>query len=566
MGGVWKGDRFVSARRQRGRKAAAGILGLMVVLLLTLVQAGPAEARSRTADLSLEELVGQALAITLEGRQVTGANLMDLAEIKPGGVVLYTATGNIGTTEQVAGFAEEMQRWALRTSGIPLFVAIDQEGGWVNRIREGVTLFPGNMALGAAGAPSLAREAARDMGEELRALGINVDFAPVVDVNSNPRNPIIGSRSFGSSPREVAAFGIEAVKGYLEGGVLPVLKHFPGHGDTAVDSHLGLPLVSRDRASLESIDLRPFREAVADGAPAVMTAHIRVPALEPAPLPATFSRKILQGLLREEMGFRGVIFADSMGMGAIRKHWGAGEAAVAAFRAGVDMLIYGADPDYSREKIRRVKAALVEAVEKGEIPRERLEASVERILEAKERLGLFDDPFPGKQLSATLATPDRQALAREIARRAVTVVRNRGGVIPVGEPGPFPVLWPGGWTTTQALLERHCPMLEPVLVADELTEDAIEGIEERLSGREVVFAGCFDLFRRPAMKRLLRRLPADKLVLLSFRAPYDLMELPDAAGAVAVYSSTPPSFGALGDYLSGRLEPQGRLPVHLDLP
>lgn len=539
------------------------VVFLLLGLIALVCCAGSAAAVPSAADLSLEEQVGQVLCITLQGKAVDGANLMDLAEIQPGGVILYSAVGNIGTPAEVAAFDREMQRWALACSGVPLLIGIDQEGGRVARLREGVTLFPGNMALGATGDASLARSAAFVTGRELRALGINVNFAPVLDVNVNPENPVIGDRSFGSSPEEVARFGIAASRGYRESGVLPVVKHFPGHGDTSVDSHLGLPLVPHDRERLEKVELAPFRAAFDAGVPAVMTAHVRVPALEPEPLPATFSQKIFHDLLRDEMGFEGLVFSDSMGMGAISKGWAAGEAAVLAFHAGADMLIYGADRDYSREKVRVVRDALVAAVRNGEISRERLEKSVERILAAKKSLGLFEDPFPREEALSDLAVPENMELARLIAHRSLTVIRNREKVIPVGGEGPFAILWPERLERYLPSFRECCPLFEPLVVPRDLSAEREMEIREELSGKDVIFAGCFDLFRDPSLVRLLRGFPADKLVLLSFRSPYDLIQVPRAGAAIALYGNTPVTLEALKDFLKGEFVPTGTLPVAL---
>ncbi len=532
------------------------------VLIVLFVGIGTARAVPAVGDLSLEEQVGQVLFITLQGKTMDGANLMDLAEVRPGGVILYSAAGNIGTPTEVAAFDREMQRWSLACSGVPLLIGIDQEGGRVARLREGVTLFPGNMALGATGDASLARSAAYVTGSELRALGINVNFAPVLDVNVNPENPVIGDRSFGSSPEEVARFGIAASRGYLASGVLPVVKHFPGHGDTSVDSHLGLPLVPHDRERLEKVELAPFRAAFDAGIPAVMTAHVRVPALEPEPLPATFSQKIFHDLLRNEMGFDGLVFSDSMGMGAISEGWSAGEAAVLAFRAGADMLIYGADRDYSREKVRVVRDALVTAVKSGEISRERLEGSVQRILDVKERLGLFNDPFPKEERLAELASPESLTLARDVARRSLTVLRG-GDRLSLGEEGPFVVLWPEKRTRYLGDLRKYCPALQPLVVPEKLTAEETDALRGELSGQKILFVGCFDLFRTPGFAAFLRELPAERLVLLSFRSPYDLLQLPDAGGALAFYGNTAVSLEALNDFLGGKFVPTGVLPVEL---
>lgn len=245
-----------------------------------------------------------------------------------GGIILYSITGNIEDVEQVVSLTKEIQQTALDAGGLPLFIAIDQEGGRVLRITEGVTVFPGNMALGATGSAELAGAVAGITARELRALGINMNFAPVVDVNNNPANPVISVRSFGSSPELVSRLGRAMTVPYAAAGVLATAKHFPGHGDTDTDSHYDLPLIPHAMARLKTVELPPFQAMVDAGVPAVMTAHVLVPALAKSDeLPATMSPEVL-GYLRREMGFDGLIFNDSLGMGAITKYWGLEEATI----------------------------------------------------------------------------------------------------------------------------------------------------------------------------------------------------------------------------------------------
>ena len=301
----------------------------------------------------------------------------------------------------------------------------------MDRIRQGITIFPGNMALGAARDSELAKQQARIMAQELRALGITWNFAPVVDVNSNPANPVINIRSFGEDPQEVAALGVAMVQPYKEEGVLCTAKHYPGHGDTHVDSHVGLPLVDRPLEVLEAVDLLPFDALALAGVPAIMTAHVLVPALAPEKpeLPATLSREVLQGLRRR--GFSGLMVTDSMGMGALRQEWGTAEAALLTVEAGADVLLYGADPDSGLPVFEEVFRALLEAVQEGRISQERINESVRRILGAKVQARLLEDPFPRSRWREILETPEHIETAREIARRSVTLVRHEGGILPL---------------------------------------------------------------------------------------------------------------------------------------
>ena len=302
-------------------------------------------------------------------------------EFAVGGVILMGR--NIGTPDETAAQITQMQARA-RTLGLPpLFVATDQEGGRVQRL--GPPRYPARPTAREIGqsedAEGRARTEAASLGRELKRLGFNWDFAPVLDVDNNPDNPVIGDRSYSPDPEQVAALGVQAVRGLQEdAGILACGKHFPGHGDTDTDSHLALPRIPHSRARLEAVEMVPFRAAIDAGLGAVMTSHILFPAIDPA-LPATLSPAILTGLLRQQMGFDGLIITDDLEMRGIADHWGAGEAAVLAVEAGADMVLcchtYGTQ--------REIAAALTEAAASGRIPAARLQESQARIARAKAR-------------------------------------------------------------------------------------------------------------------------------------------------------------------------------------
>jgi len=288
-------------------------------------------------------------------------------EVGVAGLVFFDR--NLGEPAEIASLTAE----AETVAGRRLLLGIDQEGGRVCRLRRpGLTFSPAR-ALGDRDDPDLTRAVARALGTQLAALGLNVDFAPVLDVNSNPANPVIGDRAYGVEPDRVTRHGLAALAGFREGGVLPVIKHFPGHGDTSVDSHLALPVQPADRARLDRVELPPFRAALAAGAPAVMTTHILFPALDPD-LPATLSPRILDGLLRDELGFRGLIVTDCLEMQGIAGGWGPEEAAVLAVEAGADLLLVC----HTAETQRRMRDALVAAARAGRIREARLRESVAR--------------------------------------------------------------------------------------------------------------------------------------------------------------------------------------------
>ena len=516
--------------------------------------------------MSIEEKAGQVVVGFFRGPSFDDHIAEMIGSYQLGGVVLYSITGNIEDVEQVAGLVFDMQRHARKKENLPLFVAIDQEGGLVNRINKGVTVFPGNMALGATGDKELSREAARVTARELRILGINMNFAPVVDVNSEPANPIIGIRSFGSDPGLVAKMGQAMIIPYREEGVIATAKHFPGHGNTDIDSHYGLPLISQTLEELKTIELYPFRSMVEKGVPAVMSAHIEVPALEPVEgVPATLSESILEGLLRDQMGFEGVIVADSLGMGALDQHYGIVEAALSAFEAGCDILLFGADRGHEPEDQKEVIQALVDAVEAGRIKEERLDEAVRRIVTLKMNAGILHDPYPRFSDFSSLTALENVAVARRIAEKSVTLVRNYNELLPLPADGEsIPVIWPEEFSGSLDVVLQSCPALKPYTLPLDSPKELIEPLLQELSHEPLIIAASYDLHRYGEWAEMLNVLSLDKTIVIALRSPYDLLYVPDATTYVATYGDRPVSLEALCRVLTGELEPVGKLPV--DLP
>lgn len=328
---------------------------------------------SRIANMSLQEKVGQLLYIGLTENSLT-TNQQIISDLRPGGLILFSR--NFTTLDQtVAALNAYRQNSALV---LPLFVGTDQEGGRISRMPSTwATKFPTAQKVGQNSAS--ARALAKAMGDELAALGFNMDFAPVLDVNSNPKNPVIGDRSYGSTPAVVWAAGQQVMAGLQDAKVIPVIKHFPGHGDTSVDSHKALPLITADKSLLESRELKPFKDAIDALAPVVMVGHLLVPALDPDH-PASLSQSVITGLLREQWGYQELVVTDDMEMGAIAQD-NIGEAAVQAVQAGADMLLVC--HTYSQQQA--VRDALVAAVQSGRISEERLNQSLTRILALKDK-------------------------------------------------------------------------------------------------------------------------------------------------------------------------------------
>jgi beta-N-acetylhexosaminidase len=351
--------------------------------------AAPSPVQRALSGMSVEEKVGQLFMPVLYGtaadtvsgenqaRYAAGTPAKVVAKYHLGGVILFPH--NVKSTGQVVGLTNGLQRGSKK---IPLLIGTDQENGLVSRMSALMTDFPGASQIGATKDTGLSRAVAKATGEELRALGVNLDFAPVADVNVNPRNPVIGRRAFGDDPKRVATMVSAAVKGFADAKIAATAKHFPGHGDTSVDSHTGLPVIKHTKAEWERIDAPPFKAAIAAGVDAVMSAHIVFPKLDPSGDPATLSKRILTGLLREKLGFKGVISTDALNMAGVRKKYDDGEIAVRAVLAGADLLLMPND-------LPKAYKAVLGAVRSGRISRERLDQSVTRLLTLKQNRGLL---------------------------------------------------------------------------------------------------------------------------------------------------------------------------------
>jgi beta-N-acetylhexosaminidase len=353
--------------------------------------------------------VGQRFMVGFDGHTASPDVKHLIRDLGVGHVILFAR--NVAEPEQVADLVRELQSVAREARhDLPLLVAVDQEGGRVARLREPWTLWPPQRAIGRSGSEDLARRMGAALAVELKACGIRCDFAPVVDVDSNPKNPIIGDRSFGDDPDLVGRLGAALVQGLQDGGVAACAKHFPGHGDTDVDSHLALPVVEHSRSRLEEVELPPFRKAIEAGVATIMTAHVVVRELDPD-VPATLSPAIIDGLLRKQLGFEGVIVSDDLEMKAVAAHWQPGEAAVRAVRAGCDILPVCASADAQVEAIEGV----VRAVESEELRFTEMDAAGLRIRALKRRFLLpYADPDP-REARRAAGGEERIVLARQIA-------------------------------------------------------------------------------------------------------------------------------------------------------
>jgi beta-N-acetylhexosaminidase len=548
----------------------------------------PPDTRSwaeRTLDeMTVAEKAGQLMMPWLLGDfapegSVSHERVFDFIEDqKIGGVIM-----SVGTPYEVAAKLNDLQAHAE----LPLLVAADLETGAGFRMRGavhmpgnidlgGATDFPSLMALGATGGEELAYEMGRITAIEARAIGVHVPFAPVLDVNNNPDNPIINVRSFGEDPESVAEMGIAFIRGVQENGGIATGKHFPGHGDTDVDSHVGLPVILHDRARMDSVELHPFQRAIDSGMGAIMTAHISVPALNGGVRePSTLSPEVLTTVLRDEMGFDGIVFTDAMDMSAISRQHRSGEAAVRALEAGADVILMPASVSGAIEGI-------VDAVAEGRLSEERLNASVRRVLETKEELGLNEDRFVRiEDLPSSVGVPDHIDVAARIAERSITVLKNDRDLLPLAGTRSARVLSVSYRRTSDVLAGRYFnrvlretyPRLSSAEVDGDTEEDEYQGLLRRARQQAFVVVSTYVTsvnvsgeFTLPEelvdFVGQLRRTGVPHTVV-SFGNPYLITDFPDIQSYMLAWSGSEASQRAAARAMLGATPINGRIPTRI---
>ncbi|MEU0031812.1 glycoside hydrolase family 3 protein [Streptomyces sp. NPDC006335] len=567
------------------------VLAATAGVAATLAVSGTAHAdekrlRSLVSRMTLEEKVGQLFVMRVYGHSATApdqadvdANLKEIgvrtaaemiARYRVGGIIYFTWAHNTRDPHQIADLSNGIQKASLsQPRGLPVLVSTDQEHGIVCRVGEPATLFPGAMAVGAGGSREDARALGRIAGQELRALGIRQNYSPVADVNVNPANPVIGVRSFGSEAGAVAGLVAAEVAGYQGAGVAATAKHFPGHGDTAVDSHYGFPVITHSRELWEKLDAVPFRAAIRAGIDSVMTAHIQFPALDDSGDPATLSHPILTGILRGELGYDGVVVTDSLGMEGVRTKYGDDRVPVLALKAGVDQLLNPPSLDVAWK-------AVLKAVQGGELTEARLDESVLRILRLKARLRLFEQPYVSRGgVTRTVGTPAHLAAADRIGERTTTLLVNEKRLLPLsrrthrrllvvgadpaspsGTTGPptgvlAAALTELGFTAT-ALSTGTAPSAAVVAQAVAAARDV-----------DAVVVGTYNVTAAGSQKTLVEQLVATgrPVIAVAIRNPYDVARLPTVTAFLATYSWTDVELRAAARVIAGKAAPRGRLPV-----
>lgn len=501
--------------------------------------------------MDLNKKAGQLLVIGFEGKEVP-EKIKDLIHnYHIGGIILFSR--NIGTPGEVLNLTTELQQEA-RNAGYeyPLLICVDQENGVVRRLGEGFTTFPGSMTIGSTDNAENAYEIGLATGKELQAVGVNWNLAPVVDVNNNPDNPVIGVRSFSDLPEKVASFGQAIMNGMQDSGTITTLKHFPGHGDTNVDSHLDLPVVPHSMERLEKVELVPFKACISSGADVIMTAHVCFPAIERVKeKPATLSANVITKLLKERLGFNGVVITDCMEMNAISNTIGTENGSVAAIKAGADLIMIS----HTLNKQEGALKKIIQAIENGEIDEKLIDKSIERINVLKQKYLSWEN-VPTKSNLKNIKSKQHQDITYKVYRKSIKVIKNEG-IIPLSihEKRKILVISPENNKGLEVEDKKHTSSLfgkavqEYVPFADiykfppSITDKDLDELMNKLENYDTVIIGWPAALSNKKQAKVIKQLVNSKssVVVVSMRNPYNTPYLADASAIINTYEDTYPA-------------------------
>lgn len=520
-------------------------------------------------EMSLREKIGQLVFIGFPESYLTSEVKTLIEEYKVGNIILFVR--NINDFAQIYKLNKEIHRLINKATDIMPLIAIDQEGGMVTRIMEGVTFPPGNMTL-AATEPDWAYQTGKIVGTELRLLGINMNLAPVLDVNNNPYNPVIGVRSYSDNPETVSEYGLNYIRGLSETGIIATAKHFPGHGDTKLDSHHFLPTIPHDKNRLYQIELYPFRQAIRENVDAIMSAHVVFPACDNSGLPATLSKKVLTDLLRSELGFTGLIVSDCMEMKAIDNDFTTAKGALTGILAGLDMVFVSHSYQKQLETLRLLEAAVLS----GDFPMEQLDDKVNRIVRYKAKIHpmikrfFYDSTF--KKIVSSVDFKKHQQMAVTIVDASLTKVKGKdfypNAKTLLVAPDPFATTIAEDKLSSRSVVDAIRRLKLPIdtikipIVIDRSTIDEIVS-KARYYRNVVVCTYNVGINQSQAeFVRKLYRVCAD-LFVISTRNPYDIFSFPEIENYLCVYEYTPNAVNTIVKYLNKEIYPTGHLPVKL---
>lgn len=512
----------------------------------------------RLVQMSLQHKVGQMFMFTFFGSPMNQPARALIQEWQVGAVGLFKS--NLGTPEEVTRMTNSIQQALLDVGAPPAFIGVDQEGGIIAHLEQGFTRLPVPMLANASQDRELVFAYGQMVAREMRAVGINMNFAPVADLYTNRQNPIIGRRSWGAFPNQVAPMVTAYAQGLQAEGVLATVKHFPGHGDTDSDSHVTLPRLDLPLFRLLSTEFVPFQAAIDGGAGAVMVAHIYFSALEQtSDLPASLSKAIVTDLLRGQMGFEGIVMPDAMDMDAIDTVYSPAEAARRALEAGHDLIVLGAH--VSPENFRSAMQGIVDAVQAGQIPEARIDASVARILRLKQALGVLDwTPLDAGSAAQRIDLVGHQTFLEELFAGGIALARDNAELVPVTRPTAFvyPASRPSLWRACQDIAN-----LRPVGVSESPSAEEIGWALDAARRSERVIIFTLNADQNAQQQALVNALPPDKTLVIALWSPFDLLAFPQVAGYMLAYSPLPNSHTPLCAILRGDAPAKGQVVVSL---
>ncbi|MFZ2537648.1 MAG: beta-N-acetylhexosaminidase [Oscillospiraceae bacterium] len=513
----------------------------------------------------LDEKIAQLFVVSFAHTQLTKEDIKEFKRHKFSNFIYFAR--NLSDYKSVAGLSHNLQEIAKENCDIPAFITIDQEGGMVARVYSGATHFPTNMAITASNNADKVYEMGKMVGEELLLMGINFNLAPVLDVNNNPHNPVIGIRAYSDKPEQVAKMGVDYINGLQSAGVLAIAKHFPGHGDVSVDSHLSLPVIDYPMDRLEKVELLPFRAAIEADVSSIMSAHVVFPSVDDSGLPATLSPKILTGFLRGSLNFKGLIMTDGMKMEAINTYYGIERGAVLAIKAGADLLCMTGSHEDNHLAFEAVKKAVAE----GEIEESRIDDAFQRIVRFKEQYKLSFDYTPFEQLVEEY--PKHEELADKMGRESITLVRDPQELLPLGKEkilaiSTLPIRANLAENST-TVLESFAEVLAKKLNTEyreievDVSNEIIEEIVKSASKFDKIVVATYNAILNSQQALLVEKLTeaGAKVIVVALRLPYDCKVMPKTASYIAAFEYTKRSIHNVCRCLVGEIPFMGVMPV-----
>lgn len=527
--------------------------------------------------LTLREKIGQLIVAGFPATGMDDELKQLIAEYKIGNIILFSH--NIADVPQLQALCEDLQHTITEQTGFPALISIDQEGGRVTRLPADATNVPGAMAIASTGRPENAYAAGRLTARELRALGINFNLAPVLDINNNEHNPVINVRSYGDTAETVETYGLQMMRGLMEGGVLASVKHFPGHGDTAVDSHLGLPVIEKTIEQLLELELKPFQAAIAAGAEGIMSSHILFPLIETTGVPATMSRTIITDLLKTRLGFEGLVVSDCLEMDAIKEFYGTARGALGALKAGVHLVFVS----HSAALVKEAVGLIEKAVAEGELPMSIVDEALEKVLfyKAKYDLGgaaASDEAKASDETASKAAKADIAVVGCAAHRRAAAAISEESICLVQGEllqvrAGAGDTIFLGSYPyrTDQASSQAQTGLSFPALAAEAFgaahamtdidpSEEEIARVSELASRYTHAVIGLYNGRENAGQLRLANRLAASgkHVTAIAFGKPYDLKLLDAPIRGLAAFEYTPLAIASAIRVLGGEIIPSGK--------